>query len=203
MRGVFIDVETGGLDPKVHALTQIAAIAFDIDPGSKPQILDVYQEIVKPDKWLAMSEGALAMQNRTMDVVLEAGNEEQQVYRNLVCFLAKHIGPADQWGGRIWAQDASFDHSFCRALEMRVGQGVNYFSDRCDWNCTKRTWTMLRGLGVHNEPKTSLKNIIAYYGIRGEDGQTHDAADDATVSLVALGMMMNDLFRFFRPIGGV
>jgi len=102
MRGVFIDVETGGLDPKVHALTQMAAIAFDLEPGqTKPQILDVYQEIVKPDKWLAMSEGALSMQNRTMDVVLESGNEEQEVYRNLVCFLEKHIGPADQWGGRI------------------------------------------------------------------------------------------------------
>lgn len=197
MRGVFIDVETGGLDPKVHALTQIAAIAFDLEPGNKPCILNVHQQVVKPDKWLALSKGALDIQNRTMEELLENGSEEQEVYRNLVAFLEKYIGPANDWPGHIWAQDASFDHSFCRALETRVGGGANYFSDRCDWNCTKRTWTMLRFLGVHNETKTSLKNIIAHYGIRGEDEQTHDAADDATVSLVALGMMMTDLFRLF------
>ena len=41
MKGVFIDTETGGLDPRVHALTQIAAIAFNFEPGQTTEVIDI------------------------------------------------------------------------------------------------------------------------------------------------------------------
>jgi DNA polymerase III epsilon subunit-like protein len=194
--GVFIDTETGGLDPKVHALTQVAAIAFEIEPGSKPVIREVYQTYVQPSKWMAVSPGALEIQHSSLQMLQDAGTPEVEVYHDLLDFLEKHLGTSDSWGGRIWAQEAAFDHGFLRALEKRVGDN-DYFSDRCDWNCTKRLWTLLRFLGVHDEPKTSLKNIIAYYGIRGENEQTHDATDDAVVALEALGMMLNNIVTKF------
>ncbi len=197
MKGVFIDVETGGLDAKVHALTQVGAIAFEINVGQEPVILETFSQLVSPSQWLAVSPGALDLQHRTLGELRKSGADESDVYIALIGFLCKHIGESAQWPGMIWAQDAAFDHSFCRALEKRAKLN-DLFGDRCDWNCTKRLWTLLRGLGAHNETRTSLKHIIAYYGIRGEDEQTHDAADDAMVSVIALSHMINDLAQVFK-----
>lgn len=200
MKGVFIDVETGGLDPKVHALTQVAAISFELSLSNVPVMVETFTALVNPSRWLAVSPGALDLQHRTLEELRNTGTSESDVYLGLIGFLNKHIGDSFKWGGRIWAQDAAFDHGFCRALEQRQDEGsaANLFSDRCDWNCTKRLWTLLRGLGVHDDERTSLKHIIAYYGLRPEDGQTHDATDDAMVSVMALDRMLKDLALAFK-----
>lgn len=192
MKGVFIDTETGGLDSNVHALTQVAAIAFEVKPGEEAEILEVFQIFVEPSKWLAVCPGALDLQQAKLETLLKVGKKEATVYTELVQFLNNYIGPSAEWGGHIWAQDAAFDHSFLRALEKRVGNGSNCFTDRCDWNCTKRLWTLLRFLGVHNEAKTSLKNIASYYQM---DEQVHDATEDALLSLGALSFMLTDLAK--------
>jgi len=191
LKGVFIDVETGGLDPNVHALTQVAAVAFEAGVEDVPVFIETCNIIVAPSKWLAVSTGALDLQHRTlMDLVCQ-GSDEVDVYLRLTGFLNKHIGDSINWVGNIWAQDAAFDHGFCRALEKRVGKGSNMFSDRCDWNCTKRLWTLLRGLGVHRDERTSLQNIMRHYDLQEE--QTHDGLDDAMVSVMCLHHMLKDL----------
>lgn len=201
MNGIFIDCETGGLDPSVHALTQVAAVAFKVNPGEAPIILDTYNKLVKPSQWLAVSPGALDIQHRALDYLMQNGIEESIVYDELVSFIKETQFICADWAGQLcWAQEAAFDHSFCKALEKRVGNS-DHFGDRCDWNCTKRLWILLRALGVHNNPRTSLKNIIAYYGLRGENEQTHDALDDAIMSVNALGCMLRDLAQVFKQGG--
>lgn len=41
MRIVFFDLETGGLDPKVHPITQIAAVAIDLDTGKELDFFEI------------------------------------------------------------------------------------------------------------------------------------------------------------------
>lgn len=131
IKGVFIDTETGGLDPKVHGITEIAAAQFTITLQDEVPLVKIGRSIqtwVKPSPWLAYCPGALAMQSRpgvemTLDYLHAHGRPEIQVVGMLQSFLHNEIYPnVRYWNHSIWAQNADFDHGFLLALQKRVGK---------------------------------------------------------------------------------
>ena len=209
MTGIFIDVETGGLNPNAHAVTQVSAVAFDISKGDQeqllgivaadgePSILGVYKSWVHPAPWLGISLESMKMQGVTLGQLNEAPSESH-VYENLVEFIKKYLSNDPlNWNGRLWAHSADFDHGFLRAMELRAKspQFLDYFMDRCNWSCTKKLWATLRFLEVHNVARTNLIDITEYYHI--ENSNPHDAQNDAIMGILALGKMLNDLFETY------
>jgi DNA polymerase III epsilon subunit-like protein len=209
MTGVYIDVETGGLDPNSHAITQVSAVAFDICKDEQEQllgivaadgtasILGVFKTWVHPAPWMGISIESMKLQGVTLGQLNDAPGESI-VYDNLIEFIKKYLGTdPSNWNGRIWAHSAEFDHGFLRAMELRVKSPnfMDYFGDRCNWSCTKKLWATLRFLGIHNVAKTHLKDIACYYDI--DNSNHHDAESDALTGIQILGRMLNDLFETY------
>ena len=209
MTGVYLDVETGGLDPNSHAITQVSAVAFDICKDEQEQllgivaadgtasILGVFKTWVHPAPWMGISIESMKLQGVTLGQLNDAPGESI-VYDNLIEFIKKYLGTdPSNWNGRIWAHSAEFDHGFLRAMELRVKSPnfMDYFGDRCNWSCTKKLWATLRFLEVHNVARTNLIDITEYYQI--ENPNPHGAENDALMGILALGKMLNDLFETY------
>lgn len=209
MTGVYIDVETGGLDPNSHAITEVAAVAFDLAKGEQeqllgivpadgePSILGVYKTWVHPAPWLGISIESMKLQGVTLGRLNDAP-QENIVYDNLIEFIKKYLGTdPSNWNGRIWAHNADFDHKFLRAMEIRSKSPkfLDYIGDRCNWSCTKKLWATLRFMEVHNVSRTNLIDITEYYQI--ENPNPHGAENDALMGILALGKMLNDLFETY------
>lgn len=194
---VFIDVETGGLDPAVHGLTEVAAVAFTFDDAGGGQVLDSLSMIVAPTANLAYSPYALGLQGRTLEWLQENGSPEESVMQSLSEFLFTHLGDTDTRHGLIWAHNATFDQSFLRALEERT-TGINAlrysreFPTRCDFSCTKTLFYCLRAFGVHDGKWSNLKEIAKQYGI-APSGNEHSALADARMGIECLAAMKREM----------
>ncbi len=210
MRQVFIDTETGGLDPKVHGLTEVALVCFDLDPvrPMNCNIVDKLSIKIKFNDLLSYSPIALNMQHRQFGDNADAISEEHAI-SNILHFLESWLGPGevrDAYRGKLVAQYAEFDWGFIRELFGRhgfdvSGKGCPLFDSRCDWVCTRHLFRFLRTIGAHNCQGDSMKNILPYYGIvRGEEEEEHSAFGDAMVSIRAYQHMLNDLKNYY---GGV
>ncbi len=210
MRQVFIDCETGGLDPKVNGITEVALVCFELDP-MKPMDCTVVDQLsmrVAFNENMSYNPIALSMQGR--DFYDNKGTHiESLVVSNMICFLQKNLGPfeiREAYRGRLVAQYAEFDWGFIRALFERnnfdvSGKSSPLFDSRCDWVCTRHLFRFLRTIGAHNCQGDSMKNILPYYGIvRDEDESEHSAFGDAMVGIRAYQHMLNDLKNYY---GGV
>jgi DNA polymerase III epsilon subunit-like protein len=197
MNYVFIDTETGGLDPKVHGITEIGAVIFDWNKSTcEVKHIEGFNILIKPNEIMAYTPFALKLQGRTLESLQEEGVTEREAW----WLFAQKIHPyIPNWtkSDKIMAHYAQFDYGFMAAIaqracpEVRMAQGDH----RCHWSCTKNLWTWMRGLGVHEQPKSHLADIATYYQIKQE--AAHTALDDALVGVECFKNMMLDLKRFF------
>ena len=194
---VFIDVETGGLDPAVHGLTEVAAIAFTFDVEGGGQLIDSLTMLVQPNENLAYTPYALRLQGRTLEWLQEHGSSEKCVLRSLSAFLFLYLGNPESRHGLIWAHNATFDQRFLRALEERT-TGINAlrysreFPTRCDFSCTKTLFYCLRAFGVNDGKWSNLKEIAKQYGI-APSGNEHSALADARMGIECLAAMKREM----------
>lgn len=197
---IYCDVETGGLNSTQHVLTEIALITFHMETDGKKIILiedDFYNEIIKPKENMNFTTKALEIQDRTIEFLNENGKEEEKIYPEVVKYLLKWLGTyVKDWAGQIWAHNADFDHAFMYefAKRNRIYNDKEYISNRCDWNCTKNYFRLLKFLGYHDRWAASLNKVIEHYNIQVE-GVAHGALRDARVGVKALECMINE-FHF-------
>jgi DNA polymerase III epsilon subunit-like protein len=198
---VYIDTETGGLDHRVHGLTEIGAIAFELDPfNGHTRLLDKYNVLIEPQLYLAYTPYALEMQKRTLKDLEELGATEIDALRGLGEFICRNV--MSGWTGRIVAHNAEFDYKFLAALSDRHEAGM-FQSDRHNkWICTQQMFRMLQGLGVVMENGAGLDDIINYYNIPANANRRHTALVDAEYGVQVFGHMIADLNRFYQTNGG-
>ena len=198
-RFCFVDVECGGLDPKVHGITEIAAIAFDFDtrnPFGHHECLNEFQVLIQPNRELAYAPAALAMQDRTLDYLEEYGVSEREAWVGFAAFLQKHIG--DKWQGRIVAQYAEFDYGFLAALAGRCGDAeLLPAGKRCEWLCTKNLFRLLSGLGIVTPSGCGFEDILRWYGF-WYDGKAHTALVDARAGVQVFRHEISDLKYYYE-----
>lgn len=196
MRYVFCDVETGGLDPKVHGITEIGAIAFDMDPMNpfKGCIGDEVRLLVRPNPNLAYTPYALQLQDRTLQYLEEYGVTELEAWTALDVFLQQHL---NRWQGHIVAHSAEFDRSFLSALAERCGKPEALPARaRCSWICTKNLFRILSGLGIVSSSSCGLEDIMREYDIWYE-GKQHEALTDARAGIQIFRHMVNDIKEYY------
>jgi len=201
MKYVFVDTETGGLDPAVHGITEIAAVAFDFDP--KQPFLergmyrkDEFQMVIQPNPNMAYTPYALQLQDRTLQYLQEYGTDEARVWAMFRMFLDTHLG--GDWQGHIIAQYAQFDYGFLSALANRAGDGkVLPAHKRCEWICTKNMFRVLSGLGIVSATGCGMNDIMRWYGLDFE-GKEHMALVDAKAGEQVFRHMVSDFRKYYK-----
>lgn len=189
MKGIFIDLETGGLNPEAHAVTQVAAVAFDINKDNP--VIEDYFSLVRPAPWTGVSVESVALTGVSLEDLVHKGNDEAKVIKDLATFIRKHLGNnSEDWSGRIWAHNAEFDFNFIKAMEKRACVGT-FFNSRCDWSCTKKLWSALRFMELHDNPKSGLADIMVHYGI--DRPAVHTSTEDCIFGITILTKMLYDL----------
>jgi DNA polymerase III epsilon subunit-like protein len=197
MRFISLDTETGGLDPKVHGITEIGAVAFDLDPKnpSASRNVEEFGVVIRPNMDLAYTPYALQLQDNTLEYLEEYGVSEREAWVGFAAFLQKHLG--NKWQGHIVAQYSEFDHGFLAALAARCGDAeLLPVGKRCEWLCTKNLFRLLSGLGIVTPSGCGFEDILRWYGF-WYDGKAHTALVDARAGVQVFRREISDLKRHF------
>jgi DNA polymerase III epsilon subunit-like protein len=200
MRYCFVDVEAGGLDSKVHGITEIAAVSFEFDPrdpfagqGTEEE----FQVLVRPNMKLAYTPYALTLQDRTLQYLDEYGTPEVGAWDVFEAFMHKELGRKG-WQGRVVAQYAQFDYGFLSALATRCDRAIILPTEkRVEWICTKNLFRIMSGLGIVTTTKCGMRDIMRWYNIEFE-GEEHHALADAKAGVQVFRHMMNSMKRFYE-----
>jgi len=198
MKYVYIDTETGGLDPQSNGLTEVGAIAFNWD--EKKLIATQESSIqfhIKPQKNLSYTPYALSIQGQTLEDLKEIGMGEHDAWKKLAVWMYEQLGRDWRNNPRVMAHFAQFDHGFITALARRqMEKGITSRDTRCSWFCTKALWGQMMALGMHTCSRSSLQSIATYYGITPEDA--HTALDDANTGILCFEQMMRTMAAYFK-----
>ena len=168
---VFVDTETGGLDPLKHSLLSIGVAI--VQDGA---VVDTMYTLVKEPEIIA-DASALKINGLDLDVVYRDGVTPRQAVDKLVTFLQKNgIFKNAQFA----AHNAPFDKPFVkRMFELAGKQMDKVFSYRP--LCTQTGALMLDLAGRINLPggSASLDNLVKLWGIKLNREGGHNALQDA------------------------
>ena len=197
--GLYIDTETGGLDPQVHALTSICAAHFRLfaDPAQEIEIEAIYLPI-KPSPALVVSASALQVQNKTLSELQKEGIYERDQLLELSHWLL-HEGELHTLS--IWAHNADFDRGFLTASIRRCKANATYAGMLAGrdarWNCTRYLAEYLVQKGKLELPRkadgtasVSLDPLMERLGIPGRQGSGHDAREDVGLGVRVLDALL-------------
>lgn len=172
---IWIDMETGGLDPKTHEITQIAAI-LDIDG----EIKDQFDILLRPSAENKVSPGALAIQKRELKEVMARPIGQAEgfaAYRDTLERWTTY-GKAS-WGG----QNCPFDRGFSKAFFATHGDVADHlkYFDACDVDLLPMV-TQMRRMGSLRLPDAKLGTVCSHLGIVFD---AHNAVGDISATRLA------------------
>jgi DNA polymerase III epsilon subunit-like protein len=186
---VFLDLETGGLDPKKHPVTQIAAIAVD----EALRELELFEAKVI----FSVLEGtkeALNRQKYSPQRWAREARRADEVARDFAGFLRRHasierIGESGKpYRLALCAghNAAAFDGPFLQGWFKRLGLFCPIAFHLLD-TMQRAAWFFAENPGVPPPESLKLGALCAYFGIALGD-EAHDALADirATVELYRL-----------------
>jgi len=177
----WIDSETTGLIPNVHAMIQIAGL-IDIDG----EVVSTYHTNIRPHPGARIDKKALEV-NQTKELDLSSFPDHYEVYSRLTSLLESHIGKYDPSDKFILAgYNVGFDEGFLRALFKACGD--LYFGSYFAWpkidvagliaeeyckglrNVNFKLETMCSHYGIPIKAHNALEDIIAtrnlYYKLK-------------------------------------
>jgi DNA polymerase III epsilon subunit-like protein len=182
---VFVDIETGGRDPKRHPIIQLAAIAVD---GQSLRSLEAIEIKVRFEERRA-NKHSLRKNSFSRQVWRDEALPERDAAELFVEFLRKHAtSPALARDGSAYrlaqlvAHNAAFDGPFLNAWFERL---EIYLPAKLPAYCTlqRALWHFFERPGASRPPDFKLGTLCKYFGVRQFDA--HDALGDvrATVEL--------------------
>lgn len=203
-RYVYVDTETGGLDPKHNGITEIAAIGFDFDPETcRVDNLVEWNRLIRPEPTLSYTPYALEIQDRTLQYLNRVGEDERIALVEFEGFVLSQLtlGHPNDYQNTLMAHYAQFDYDFIAEVNRRFDN--RRFEDtifrpgkRCEWLCTKNMFRMLYGLGIVAIGSSGLDDIVRYYGIT-VSGKVHNALTDARLGIEVFRHMVRDLKQYY------
>lgn len=191
MKAIYIDTETGGLDPRVHALTHVAAIAFEID-AQGAWVLD---EVSLPI-WLSpdanVCRRALELQGATLEMLSDSASRlsEWDAITRFADWLEGHEKPFN-----LFAHNAPFDAGFVNAWldrspkHTRAGEMFEIKGRHARWICTMQIAKQLAIAGRIASEGFSLDSLAAHLGVQGRSGTAHNALEDCQVGVRVTGAL--------------
>ena len=113
---IWCDMETGGLKPALHDVTEIAGI---IEIGGK--IVEEFSLLLRPDPKRVDPE-ALRVTGRTLEELAAHPLTQEQGYREFLKILGRHVDKYDRNDKLTWVgQNPRFDMDFAEYLWNRNG----------------------------------------------------------------------------------
>lgn len=183
---VFFDLETGGLNPLVHPITQIAAIAVSADDFSE---IESYEQKVRFDESTADAE-ALERNHYNADVWRETALPERQVTSDFADFLSRHATVkqiAKRTGRPFFVAQlaghncATFDSPFLQNFFKRNGQFLPASFLTLD-TLQRAQWFFMERICDRPE-NLKLETLCKYFEVAMADGTAHDALADVRATL--------------------
>jgi len=114
---LWLDFETGGLDPQKCDITQAAGI-IEIDG----KVVEEFELRARPDSADRVTAEALKVTGLTLEEVMAYPLTQTALYANLQTIFARHINKFDKEDKFVWAgQNPRFDMDFARALWAKNG----------------------------------------------------------------------------------
>jgi DNA polymerase III epsilon subunit-like protein len=189
MRGVMVDLETGGLAAGQSALLALAAVVFEVD-AQGAWVLDEFSCLVEPHKETAVSDAALAVQGVSWaSLESSARIDESEALLRLGEFLAPFRGLP------LFAHNAPFDRDHLGAAIKRGASGHDWLGEltgrHASWVCTLNLANALTAFGCMERPDGgfSLDRLAAHLGVQGRLGKGHEALEDAQIGVRCVGKL--------------
>ncbi len=168
---LFLDTETGGLDPRRHSLLSLGLVA-----GDAPGIAEALEILVRHDTYRVTGGG---LKVNRIDLVRhhEKALEPSTALRSLDAFLDRHFAPGEPIV--LVGHNIGFDRAFLAAfLEGRDRALEPRFSHRSI--DTHSIAAALQAAGrIPPEVRLSSNGLFDHFGIRVTEDQRHTALGDA------------------------
>ena len=171
----FIDVETTGVDRKLHNIFQISGTILDCDLKE----IESFNLKFKPHSLEHTEQGALDATGMTLDDLIALPMKSHEAYQELIKILSRHCNKFDKKDKMHFvAYNASFDADFMR--EFFAKNNDAYFGSWF-WNppiCVMlaAAWFTQRVRGAF--PNFKLGTICHCADIGWDESKAHDAQYD-------------------------
>lgn len=206
--GLYIDTETGGTDPQLHALTSICVGRFKLSKWHNPEMEVIYLPI-RPAKSLVVSVEAAQVQGKSVAELYTTGEPEAQQ----LATLSEWLYHGGYLGLPIYAHNADFDRRFLAAAcdryfpdwgKVRPGDMASPTMAVCTlpgrdsrWSCTRYLAEYLVQKGKLGMPRkddgtasVSLDPLMERLGILGRQEAGHDAEEDVRLGVAVLDALL-------------
>ena len=175
---LFIDFETGGLDPQKHSALTIGLAAYvdgEVLGWEEHSIkLDTYQ--VEP---FAMSVNGINLAQFT-----EGGRTPEEITQAIKDFVARF----DLGQPTVGGHNVGFDLGFLKQVVPTYREFLSYRSVD-----THSVAQALRDAGMLDIPNLGLKHLAAFYGVELNENQHHTSGFDARATAQVYGAMVKAL----------
>ena len=183
---IFIDTETGGVNPEKAALIQLSGI-IRIDKKD----VEKFNFYIKPFENSEVNEKALEVQGRTLDELkTEKYIEEKEIYKQFINLLDKYIDKYDKTDKFVVAgYNVRFDVDILKALFQRHGNNFlfSYFdSSMLDPLYSIRLLQVAGILPVLENNK--LETWCKYFEI---ELKAHDSLEDIVTTKKLIGKLIS------------
>lgn len=172
---IFIDTETGGIDPNKHSLLSIGLCAWNIKDG----IIGEKEIFVKNDNYI-VTKHARAMNKFNEESHSKVALDQKTAIQELIKFCREYV--PEQYAIPIIGHNIQFDVSFLKVLFNQNHRSFNqYFSHR--YIDTYSVFKTLVIAGIIEDKLDSSSDAFSYFGIKVHG--RHSAIGDcvATVEL--------------------
>lgn len=169
---IIIDTETGGLDPRRHALVEVGAL--HVETGAE------FHRIVKPYPSYEMEPEALRKNGYTPEILMEIGTEEAEVVVDFAKWMLSH--PVQDWAG----SNPGFDRDFIHAAMER--HGMAYRLPRRPVGVENLAWmadqmgVIVLPVGKDGRKSAGLDSVLKALGMEDRGDNPHDALGDCRLT---------------------
>ncbi|MGL4653851.1 3'-5' exonuclease [Cetobacterium sp.] len=165
MRIVFLDTETGGLNPLINSLLSIGLVIWE-----DGEIKLKKEFFVKEDEYNVTPE-AMRVNNINLEDLRKKGNEKSEIKKEIIKIIKENFNEKAILAGH----NISFDISFLKQI-FNEKEFLEIFSYR-----SIDTASILKYISIKkNLSLNSLDDAIKYYNLKIE--KRHTALDDAVVT---------------------
>jgi len=173
-RILFVDTETGGLDPAQHSILSLGAVVYQ-----DGEVLDRFYSVVNEGINLSVTPGALKVNGFTVDSIERDGLLPTEVLYDLGTFMKR-------WGltkdVTLAGHNVNFDIGFIKRLFDKGGWGAKY-TDVFSYRSidTMAIAGFLSYAKLIKTSRVSLDNLLTEFHLKREE-KDHNALEDAELA---------------------
>ena len=180
---VVVDLETGGFDPEINAILEIAITLIE-EENNKLVVGDTYRHHIEPFEGAIVEEESLEFTKIKLDHPLRNGINEKDALNDLFKIINKTKNKYECSRAILVGHNAHFDSSFLAAAYKRNNIKKTPFH--------KFSLIDTVSLGVLATGQTVLARICDELGIDYDNDEAHSAAYDTVVTAKVFCSIVNN-----------